>query len=145
MTSEQTRNDNIYIPELSTANPMPKVVLPSDKLFPEPLPMAAPMMPPPMPPINITINVNNGDDGLPIRPEVLDFAIDMETKLAKNDHKGGWGGMTVEELIAHVEDELGELKAAIELRLSPEEVRFEAADTANFLMMLADNYGDEHN
>jgi len=125
---------------MTTADPLPKVVLPSDKLFPEPLPMAAP---PPVPPINITINVNTGDEGLPIRPEVLDFAIDMETKLAKNDHKDGWHGLTIEELIAHVEDELGELKAAIELRLSAEEVRFEAADTANFLMMLADNYGDE--
>lgn len=99
---------------------------------------------PPVPPINITINVNSGEEGLPIRPEVLDFAIDMETKLTKNDHKGGWEGRTIEELLAHVEDELGELKAAIQLRLSPSEIRFEAADTANFLMMLADNYRDEY-
>jgi hypothetical protein len=99
---------------------------------------------PPVPPINITINVNSGEENLPLRPEVLDFAMNMETKLLKNEHKGGWGGMTIEELIAHIEDELGELKAAIHLNLSAEEVRFEAADTANFFMMLAENYTDEH-
>lgn len=84
-----------------------------------------------------------------IRKEVAWFAQEMEAKLRKNDHKGGWRGCRFSELfprIMHERDEL--LLAAAPLKLDTVEeivtrqdacdVIRECADIANFAMMIAD-------
>ncbi|MHB0874553.1 MAG: hypothetical protein ACYC5O_00770 [Anaerolineae bacterium] len=74
-----------------------------------------------------------------LRPEVQRFAPAMEEQLKANDHKGGWKECSTSELIEGVEAE------AYELRLAKDgpahEVLHEAADVANYAMMLADVAG----
>lgn len=78
------------------------------------------------------------------RPVVQRFAILMETVLRKNDDKGGWNldgfpslmdrlGEEVEELWEAIETPGGETRMAL--------IAKEAADVANFAMMVADNTG----
>jgi len=81
------------------------------------------------------------------RPEVQKFACLMEIKLRQNDDKGGWKDKSTNTLVLRVYDEVQELREAISdssAALSLEEVianvEFEAADVANFVMMLADNF-----
>jgi NTP pyrophosphatase (non-canonical NTP hydrolase) len=97
---------------------------------------------PPNPPINITVNVavNAYPEVLSIRPEVAKFAQAMEDELKANDHKGGWDKDTVAALLDRAQDELFELREAVALRFSDETILSEAADTANFVMMVAENY-----
>lgn len=64
------------------------------------------------------------------------FARVMEKCLRENDHKPGWQSDTLEELLERLEEEVDELKSG---RLSNEDVIREAADVANFAMMIADN------
>ncbi len=82
------------------------------------------------------------ETSLYIRPVVIKFAEAMENELRVNGSKGycGWKDMTPVELLSRVEDELKELK---ELSAdAPDSVMLgEAADTANFLMMLCDVCG----
>lgn len=68
-----------------------------------------------------------------LRPEVKWFAENMERKLRDNEHKGGWKVMTARELWKRVDDELKELTEC-----EDEDFEDEAADVANFLMMLCD-------
>jgi NTP pyrophosphatase (non-canonical NTP hydrolase) len=73
-----------------------------------------------------------------IRPAVQWFAQQMEAKLRKNDHKGGWEGMTLSRLMSRLDDEVGELYRALSADTNVIE---EASDVANFAMMIADNAG----
>jgi hypothetical protein len=82
-------------------------------------------------------------DGL--RPEVIAFAHAMEAKLRENDHKGGWRGCSPDALFDRMRDEgselLGKLVRMEQLPSNAEvrrEVAREAADVANFAMMIAD-------
>jgi hypothetical protein len=77
-------------------------------------------------------------DGL--RPEVLAFAVAMETRLRANDHKGGWGSCSAAHLLSRVADEFKELKRAVG-DLNGGDILHEAADVANFAMMVADVCG----
>jgi NTP pyrophosphatase (non-canonical NTP hydrolase) len=61
----------------------------------------------------------------------------MEQKLRANDHKGGWDDDTLGALFARLLEEVEELRAGIDLR-SGSCIIDEAADVANFCMMLAD-------
>jgi len=73
-----------------------------------------------------------------MRKEVRIFADCMEHKLRKNDHKGGWEKQTNEQLFKLLRGEVDELEAA--LKDEPAlHVVFEAADIANFAMMIAWN------
>ena len=72
---------------------------------------------------------------LQLRPEVQAFAQLMEQQLRKNDHKPGWSGDSVYSLYARLIDEQFELSNAI--RDDPDSVLNEAADLANFAMMIA--------
>jgi NTP pyrophosphatase (non-canonical NTP hydrolase) len=72
-----------------------------------------------------------------IRPEVAEFAIDMELKLMRNDAKGDWRGMDVGQLLDLLEAELDELADAV-MNGTDDDVIDEAADVANFAMMIAD-------
>lgn len=71
--------------------------------------------------------------------EVQQFAWDMARKLKCNEHKGGWEGLSVDELFGLLEEELDELADAI-MNGTAADVIDEAADVANFAMMIADLY-----
>ena len=95
------------------------------------------------------------------RPWVDAFADEMEAKLAENRHKGdraGWAEMNPAWLLARLEDEVRELRAAIaymprcgcrsvsecyhfKRMAEPGVIRRECADVANFAMMIADVAG----
>ncbi len=94
-----------------------------------------------------------------LRPAVRRFAEDMEKRLKENDWKGGWRNMTKTDLLDHLWKEFGELVYAItqiDCQYSPitnvgdefkkvdkeyyEQVVCEAADVANFAMMIADQH-----
>lgn len=75
-----------------------------------------------------------------LRPEVLAFATLMEAKLRKNDHKKHWSTCDIDYLEERLEDEVDELKLAVRERTS-EVVAREAADVANYAMMIADKLG----
>lgn len=76
-----------------------------------------------------------------LRPEVLRFAQAMEEELRRNDHKGGWKNMTDVSLILRIQEECDELKMVTWNDRPAREILSEAADVANFAMMLADNAG----
>lgn len=73
-----------------------------------------------------------------IRPEVAWFAEIMEKQLKANDHKGGWqdGRCSNDHLMQRLRDEIKELEDA--QTISPRAIILEAADVANFAMMIAD-------
>lgn len=87
------------------------------------------------------------------RQPVQDFALDMERMLQKNDHKGGWQGEELENLMDKLTEEKRELIAAIKkfndyyYSLKPLDQNFEelkrrvideAADLGNVAMFIAD-------
>lgn len=74
-----------------------------------------------------------------LRPEVGAFADLMEGELRKHDNRPGWKECDPEWLMARLKEEAAELARAI---LSHEEsIPAEAADVANFAMMIADVEG----
>lgn len=83
-------------------------------------------------------------DKITLRPVVLWFAEQMELTLQKNDHKGGWSGITYSRLMSRLDDESRELFLALHNmdKLNGDtRVVEEATDVANFAMMIADNQG----
>lgn len=89
---------------------------------------------------------------LEVRSSVAAFALLMEQKLRANDHKGGWKHARMELLINRVDAEAFELRhelGACCTKCGHEmgkgrpgaRVGLEAADVANFAMMIADNAG----
>lgn len=76
-----------------------------------------------------------------LRPEVAAFALAMEDKLRQNDHKGGWDDCSKQYLAMRLTQEREELRSAIARGDPPEDIMKEAADIANFAMMVADLCG----
>lgn len=81
-----------------------------------------------------------------LRPEVQRFAELMEQVLRENDHKGGWKGMTKDELLYRLGGETQELDWELAVTPDgfpggPQKIAKEAADVANFAMFIADNFG----
>lgn len=77
-----------------------------------------------------------------LRPEVLAFAVAMENQLRRNDWKGGWQGDDTIFLFPRITEELDELRGAcFGLYQNRDRVLPEAADVANFCMMVADVAG----
>lgn len=74
-----------------------------------------------------------------VRPEVAQFAVLMEAKLAKKDGEGKthWHNLPPEALMEFLEIEVRELHAAMRF-LSPGEQMGEAVDVANYAMILWD-------
>ena len=73
-----------------------------------------------------------------VREELQWFATEMEAKLSENDGKGGWLENDYSYLLKMLKEEVDELeKALIDCSNDPEVVR-EAADIANYAMMIAD-------
>lgn len=80
-----------------------------------------------------------------LRPEVAAFALAMEQKLRENDHKGGWKKCTLAYLMKRLREETKELADAVSRRSegwAAGKFRREAADVANFAMMIADVCGE---
>jgi len=75
-----------------------------------------------------------------LRDELAAFAVECERKLRKNDHKGHWESCTVSYLLRRLGEEKAELVHAIKEKRSRAVVMAEAADVANFAMMVADIY-----
>ncbi len=72
-----------------------------------------------------------------VRPVVREFAIEMEKKLAKNDHKTEWNKLPLAAFVRRLQNEVEEMKMAIEYE-TPEAVTKECADIANFALIIAD-------
>lgn len=69
-------------------------------------------------------------------PELHRFFEAMIYKLRKNAHKGKWEGANLEGLFERLQEEINELKQAVQ-EGSMFEVILESADCSNFLMMIA--------
>lgn len=81
------------------------------------------------------------------------FVVLMRAKLRENEHKGDWDGCTTKWLLGRLHEETDELVIALSrIKLerlerggvssaTAEEVAREAADIANFAMMIADVVG----
>lgn len=77
------------------------------------------------------------EKALGVRPEVAAFAVAMEGKLKENDHKGGWSDCDKHWLMDRLYDEADELCGAVNRGVASE-IEGEAADVANFAMMIHD-------
>jgi NTP pyrophosphatase (non-canonical NTP hydrolase) len=81
-----------------------------------------------------------------IRPSVLLFAYEMENRLRANDDKRGWTDVPPEDLLALLDGEVSELGIEIlerpdgtgSIRHNADRIRREAADVANYAMMIAE-------
>lgn len=65
------------------------------------------------------------------------FLGEMQLKLQENSHKEGWINLHYPYLLRRIGGELAELRRAIK-KGDEEEIIREAADVANFAMMIAD-------
>jgi hypothetical protein len=74
-----------------------------------------------------------------VRPEVEAFSLEMEHVLCLNDRKGGWQDSALSYLLLRMREQLCVLSRAISSESPALVVRREAADVANFAMMLWDN------
>lgn len=75
---------------------------------------------------------------------VTRFADDMARELENNyDSKTGWWNLSPRQCLVRAEQEIGELRRAMEAGKSFEVVRSEAADVGNFLAMLTWNLCNE--
>ncbi|MFA5744540.1 MAG: hypothetical protein WC936_07030 [Candidatus Nanoarchaeia archaeon] len=81
-------------------------------------------------------------DWVELRPSVLRFAQLMEKNLRAHDDKGGWDNCNVIWLVERMQEELVELEDAM-IAGAPDDIDDEAADVANFLMMIAENLRKE--
>jgi hypothetical protein len=87
---------------------------------------------------------------LELRPEVAAFAQLMEQKLQENEYKAGWRHLDGQDLIWKLRDRFYELEDCVWVtppeNLTPAEVKHlisrDAADVANYAMMVADVKGD---
>ena len=71
------------------------------------------------------------------------FADAMAERLEANAHKHGWEDMSPKQLLRRLEQEVGELRRAIENGESPSRVTHEAADAGNFAAMLSVAYEEQ--
>lgn len=76
------------------------------------------------------------------RTSVNWFAKQMELKLRENDYKGGWGRCSHSWLLNRLKQEVVELEKALDIVDNQENVIKEAADVANFALMIADIAGE---
>lgn len=72
-----------------------------------------------------------------IRAEVMEFAVAMEAKLRKNDHKDDWHKQPIEAHIKLLRIEMMELDVALD-HLGDEAAMTECVDIANFAMIIRD-------
>lgn len=82
------------------------------------------------------------DERIGIRNGVMEFAVEMEAKLLKNDHKGGWEDHALIDLFDLLLEEKNELEEAL-YASDCRHIIEECADVANFAMMIANNATQE--
>lgn len=77
-----------------------------------------------------------------LRPAVQSFVRWMEETLRENDHKPGWHADRNMELMKRLDQEAVELRSELQAeQQNARKIVKEAADVANFAMMIADNVG----
>lgn len=67
---------------------------------------------------------------------VTQYADAMACELEENSGKSGWWNLTVRQCLQRAEQEMGELRRAVERGASMGDICSEAADVGNFLAML---------
>lgn len=86
----------------------------------------------------------NGTDMNYVKIKVTLFANEMIKKFKTHEHKGGWKNMNTKEdlqkLLGWLKDEVKELETALESE-SDENVVKEAADVANYALIISDLVG----
>ena len=75
---------------------------------------------------------------------VPEFAVLMQKKLDENSGKGHWSMCSMQYLFSRLAQETGELSRANKKKFHPDQIDREAADVANFAMMIADNYREAY-
>lgn len=75
---------------------------------------------------------------------ITEFFDAMVEKLEANSHKGGWQDMSAPEILGRITEEMNELRCALRERRDKSCIVREAADVANFLFFLADNYTNDY-
>ena len=76
-----------------------------------------------------------------LRTQLEWFAKEMEGKLRKNDHKGGWKSCTLQYLMMRLTQERKELNKCVkDKNRDYKQIIDECTDIANFAMMIADNF-----
>ena len=78
-----------------------------------------------------------------VRPELVNFAHAMESRLKENANRGDWHGYNFYYLVSSIVSNLGTMVRAHEMK-NPEVLLRSAVDTANYCMMVADLFGDLH-
>ena len=84
---------------------------------------------------------------LKLSKAVAEFANSMQHSLRDNRHKSGWkkGTCSLTYLLGALKKEVDELEESLRLLdKSPERVMIEAADVANFAMMIHDRHCNNH-
>lgn len=84
--------------------------------------------------------VGHDVEPLELRPEVRKFAEAMEQRLRENEDKGGWEKCGLDYLVNRAVEEVQELVDVVKNGVDP--LLDEAADVANFLMMICDTQGE---
>lgn len=82
-----------------------------------------------------------GEEIIGLRDELARFAINMEQQLRANDYKGGWASCTPNWLLNRLTQEVAELARVLTSGVG--DPITEAADVANFAMMIADVFREE--
>jgi NTP pyrophosphatase (non-canonical NTP hydrolase) len=77
------------------------------------------------------------------RASVNWFTAQMELKLRENDYKGGWAKCEHHWLLDRLKQEVVELEKALD-QVDNQNVINEAADVANFALMIADLAGKQY-
>ena len=89
----------------------------------------------------VSILTTSNPDPIIWCPEVVAFADAMEAQLRANDHKPGWKNDWSKDLLKRLREETDELEKTLEEPDYTGNILKEAADVANFAMMIADVCG----
>ena len=71
------------------------------------------------------------------------FSRQMKRKMEENSYKGGWGDDSFKGLLESLVEEIEELRGAL-INGNKQDIIDEAADVANYAMMIADNRRKQH-
>jgi len=79
-----------------------------------------------------------GRAGVTVRPCLSTFAVQMERKLRRNDHRPGWRGDDPLDLLWALREHADKLESCLRAGASSQQTIADAADIGNFAMMIAD-------
>lgn len=84
---------------------------------------------------NFTVSLNG--DMVKYGPDIRRFIDAMIYKLEKNAHKGRWEDLSMPQAFSRLQDEVAELLAEVNSDRNTIKVTLEAADVANFALIIA--------